>query len=80
MKDKKQITLSEHMTNAVIARWANYSPEERSAYAKKMVVAREAKREAAKQEHIRVACAAGEDCKYPKLPHFKVENERGTDY
>lgn len=44
----KPITLSEHMSRAAKARHAKRTPEERSAYAKKMVAAREAKRAAKK--------------------------------
>lgn len=39
----------EHQKRAVKARWAKTTPAERSAYARKMVAAREAKRAAAKQ-------------------------------
>lgn len=46
MKSNKPITLSEHLSRAAKARHAKRSPEERSAYAKKMVEAREAKRAA----------------------------------
>jgi hypothetical protein len=45
------ITLSEHMSRASKARHAKRTPEERSAYAKKMVEAREAKRETARLTH-----------------------------
>jgi hypothetical protein len=44
----KPITLSEHMTRAVTARWAKTTKAERSAYAKRMVEAREAKRRKSK--------------------------------
>ena len=37
------------MRKAVKVRWANTTPEERSAYAKKMVEAREAKRQIERQ-------------------------------
>ncbi len=42
------ITLSDHMRRAAKARWAKTTPEQRSAHAKKMVEAREAKRAAAR--------------------------------
>ncbi|GAA0298222.1 hypothetical protein GCM10009087_05050 [Sphingomonas oligophenolica] len=45
MTIKKDITLSEHMRRAVKARWAKTTPEQRSEYARKMVAAREAKRQ-----------------------------------
>lgn len=41
---KQQATLAEHMSKAAKARHAKRTPEERSAYAKMMVQAREAKR------------------------------------
>lgn len=46
MKDKTPVSLSEHMTKARKARWAKTNSEERSAHAKMMVEAREAKRKA----------------------------------
>jgi uncharacterized protein YaiL (DUF2058 family) len=45
----KPLTLAEHLSRAAKARHAKRTPEERSAYAKKMVDAREAKREAERQ-------------------------------
>jgi hypothetical protein len=44
----KPTTLQDHQRRAVQARWARKTPEERSAYAKMMVDAREAKRAAQK--------------------------------
>jgi hypothetical protein len=41
-------TLAGHLSEAAKSRWAKTTPEERSAYAKKMVKARELKRAAAK--------------------------------
>lgn len=46
MKPKKEVTLSENSSRAAKARWAQKTPEERSAYGKMMVDAREAKRAA----------------------------------
>lgn len=46
MKNEK--TLSQHLSDASKARHAMRTPEERSAYAKMMVAAREAKRQARK--------------------------------
>jgi len=52
MTKKSGISLSEHMRRAVNARWAKTTPEERSAHARKMVQAREAKRQIAKDAAI----------------------------
>jgi len=48
MTKKPEISLSDHMRRAVNARWAKTTPEERSAHARKMVEARESKRQIAK--------------------------------
>lgn len=45
-------TLSEHMRNAVKARWARTTKKERSAYATMMVTKREEKRAAAKAAEL----------------------------
>jgi uncharacterized protein YaiL (DUF2058 family) len=47
--NSKPLTLAEHLSRAAKARHAKRTPEERSAYAKKMVDAREAKRLAARE-------------------------------
>lgn len=48
MTKRPETSLSEHMRRAVKARWAKTSAEERSAHARKMVEARETKRQAAR--------------------------------
>ncbi|MFN7089539.1 MAG: hypothetical protein ACK4P4_03180 [Allorhizobium sp.] len=48
MTKRSTISLSEHMRRAVKARWAKTTAEERSAHARKMVEARETKRQAAR--------------------------------
>lgn len=52
MTKRSETSLSEHMRRAVKARWAKTSAEERSAHARKMVEARETKRQAVRDAAV----------------------------
>ena len=73
-------TYSQHQSEAVKARWAKKTPEERSAYAKMMVEAREAKRKAAgagKRDPAPQGSSVGRPTKERKA-NASVENKSST--